>query len=152
MNNYVRGMLAGFFATIALSILMILKGMMGLMPHLNVIHMLARMAHGYMGIAATPALGWLLHFLIGSIVWGLAFAFLFSRLPGAGAVVKGLIFGILAWLLMMILPMPMAGAGFFGLKMGLMAPLMTLILHLAYGAVLGYVYGFLNKNPSTAAV
>ncbi len=151
MNNYVRGMMAGFVATIALSVLMVLKGMMGLMPHLNVIHMLARMAHGYMGMPATPALGWVLHFLIGSVVWGLAFAFLFSRLPGASAVIKGLVFGVLAWLLMMILPMPMAGAGFFGLKMGLMAPVMTLILHLIYGVVLGYVYGLLNKSPTTAA-
>ncbi len=89
-------MIAGFFATIALSILMILKSMLGLMPHLNVIHMLARMAHGYMGMPATPALGWVLHFFIGSIVWGLAFAFLFSRLPGASAVIKGLVFGVLA--------------------------------------------------------
>ncbi len=51
----------------------------------------------------------------------------------------------------MILPMPMAGAGFFGLKMGLMAPVMTLLLHLIYGVVLGYVYGLLNKSPTSAA-
>jgi len=46
-----------------------------------------------------------------------------------------------AWLVMMVMLMPMAGAGAFGLQLGLMAPVATLILHWIYGAVLGAVYG-----------
>jgi len=66
-------------------------------------------------------------------------------LPGNGYVSKGMVFGVLAWGLMMVMVMPMAGAGFFGLSLGMMAPVMTLMLHLVYGAVLGSVYGKLTN-------
>jgi len=56
-----------------------------------------------------------------------------------------MVFGVLAWGLMMVMVMPMAGAGFFGLSLGMMAPVMTLMLHLVYGAVLGSVYGKLTN-------
>lgn len=145
MNIYLRGMLAGFSGTVALSLMMMLKAMMGVMPGLNVIHMLAGMAHQHMGMPATPMIGWLAHFLIGTVVWGLLFAALYRRLPGGSALVKGLVFGVLAWLAMMLVPMPMAGAGLFGMHMGMMAPVMTLLLHLVYGAVLGAVFGRLGQ-------
>ncbi len=135
MNVYARSIIAGFAATVVLSALMLLKGSMGLMPQLNVIAMLAHMA-GFGG----PVLGWIAHFLIGTVLWGVLFALLYARLPGSEPVAKGMIFAVGAWLLMMIIVMPMAGAGFFGLKLGIMAPVMTLILHLIWGAVLGYVY------------
>ncbi|MDA3914059.1 DUF6789 family protein [Oleiagrimonas sp.] len=145
-NNYIRSILAGFIATVALSILMILKGIMGMMPQLNVIHMLAGMAHKQMGLAASPVVGWLGHFFIGTVVWGIAFALLYQVLPGKTALAKGLAFSVLAWLLMMLLPMPMAGAGLFGLKLGIMAPVMTLVLHLIWGAVLGLSYAALTPR------
>ena len=60
---------------------------------------------------------------------------------------KGIVFGIAAWLSMMIMVMPMAGADFFGMNFGMMAPVMTLVLHIIFGAVLGKVYTAL---PATA--
>jgi uncharacterized membrane protein YagU involved in acid resistance len=151
MNTYVRSMLAGFVATVVLSSLMLIKAGMGLMPQFNAIAMLTGMAHRMMGMPASPMVGWLAHFLIGTVLWGVLFALLYRVLPGATALVKGLSFSVLAWLLMMLLPMPMAGAGLFGLKLGLMAPVMTLILHLIWGAVLGYVYGRLEPRTAAAA-
>ncbi len=149
-NRYLRAMVAGFVATIVLSILMLIKGAMGMLPQMNVIHMLAHMAHGMLGMPAVPAVGWMIHFLIGTVLWGLGFALLHPVLPGSTAVRKGLSFSVLAWLLMMLIPMPMAGAGLFGLKMGIMAPVMTLILHLAWGAALGWTYGRLGgKSEAT---
>ena len=60
-------------------------------------------------------------------------------------------FSVLAWLLMMLIPMPMAGAGFFGITLGIYgAPVMTLILHLIWGAVLGYTYGTYDNFPVNA--
>lgn len=135
MSNILRGMLAGFIATIVLSGMMVIKTMMGVMPELDVIDMLSNM----MGVSL--AMGWIAHFMIGTIVWGGGFAILNGAIPGSTQLVKGVIFGIGAWLLMMIGPMPMAGAGLFGVKMGMMAPVMTLILHVVFGAVLGLVYG-----------
>ncbi len=151
MNRYPAGIIAGFIATIVLSMLMLMKGAMGLMPDLNVIKMLTEMAYQRMGTPATPLVGWMMHIIIGSVAWGLLFAALSNKLPTNSIVGKGMIFGAIAWLLMMIGPMRMAGAGLFGLKMGMMAPVMTLILHLIFGAVLGAVYGRLASDQHVAA-
>jgi len=139
--NVPKGILAGFIATIALSVLMVLKATMGMMPQMNAIRMLAGMAHGILGMPASPIVGWIIHFIIGTLIWGILFAVLIERIPGQSATAKGLVFGTAAWVLMMVVIMPMAGAGLFGLHLGIGAPIATLILHWVYGAVLGAVYG-----------
>lgn len=140
--NLSRAVFAGFVATLALSLLMLIKGMMGLMPELNVIAMLATM------MGTGPAIGWAAHFMIGALVWGIAFALLYGILPGSSPWQKGVVFGVAAWLLMMVGIMSLAGAGLFGLKLGLMAPVMTLVLHVIFGAILGALYG----RPATARI
>ena len=150
MNTYVRAMIAGFVATVVLSALMLIKSMMGVMPELDLPTMLAGMAHDMMGLPANPTIGWALHFMIGTVVWGIGFALLYKVLPGGGAVGNGIVFGALAWVLMMLIPMPIAGAGLFAMKMGMMAPVMTLVLHLIWGAVLGATYGALGRSTADA--
>jgi uncharacterized membrane protein YagU involved in acid resistance len=135
-----RGIIAGFIATVVLTVLMLVKEMIGLMPELNVISMLSTMANAKMGMPATPMVGYLLHFVIGAIVFGVLFHVLNGSLPGGNQLMKGIVFGVVAWLLMMLLVMPMAGAGMFGMSMGTMAPVMTLLLHVIFGAVLGFSY------------
>lgn len=98
-----------------------------------------------------PAVGWLMHFLIGSVLWGLLFAALLGVLPGQTVIRKALVFATGAWLLMMLITMPMAGAGLFGLNLGPMAPVMTLILHLFWGAVLGVVFQALPSQSTQTA-
>jgi hypothetical protein len=136
MQNLWKGIVAGFAATIVLSLLMLIKSAMGLMPELNVIAMLTRL----MG-ASSPAAGWIAHFAIGTVLWGGLFAWLDPQISGQSHWLKGVIFATGAWLLMMIFVMPGAGAGFFGLNLGIMAAVMTLVLHIVFGAVLGGVYG-----------
>lgn len=148
MNRYASGMIAGLIATIVLSIIMLIKASMGIMPNLDPIHMLAQMLHSRMGLPATPVLGWIMHFVIGTVVWGIAFALVAPSLPGQSAVIKGTIFATGAWLLMMLIPMPMSGAGLFGLNIGLMAPVMTLVLHWIWGAVLGLMFQRLAKTSN----
>ncbi|QCO57818.1 hypothetical protein EOK75_19320 (plasmid) [Pseudorhodobacter turbinis] len=137
MNNIVAGLVAGFVATVVLSLMMVAKGMMGVMPELDVIAMLSAM----MGVSAL--IGWLGHFMIGTLAWGGGFALLYALIPGNTALVKGIVFGIAAWLGMMMMVMPMAGAGLFGMAFGMMAPIMTLVLHIVFGAVLGTVFHML---------
>lgn len=139
-----NGFLAGFAATIVLSIFMMMKEMMGMMPDMNVIAMLTKMSG-----ASTPAMGWLMHFMIGTVVWGGLFALLQDRIPGSNTVIRGIVFGIAAWLLMMVIVMPMAGAGMFGMNFGKAAPVMTLMLHMIFGATLGAVYGW-RAAPKSA--
>jgi len=131
--NIKAGLLSGLAATIVLSILMIMKAKMGIMPDLNAIKMLAGMMH------APLMMGWVAHFMIGVVVWGLLFSALVNKLPG-GVMLSAIIFSIGAWFMMMIGPMPMAGAGLFGMKMGIMAPMATLMLHIIWGVVLGFSY------------
>lgn len=130
-----KGMAAGLVATVLLSILMVMKGTMGLMPQLDVIRMIA----GMTGMSA--AIAWGVHFLLGTVIWGGLFAWINLAIPGDTQWLRGIVFGIGAWLAMMVLVMPAAGQGLFGLQLGIMAPVMTLILHVIYGAVLGATYG-----------
>ncbi len=143
MANASKGIIAGLVATLVLSMIMLAKGMMGVMPGLNVIAMLSSMMH------ASPIFGWIAHFMIGMLAWGLGYVAVSKFLPGDSGLAKGISFGIAAWVMMMVIVMPMAGAGMFGLNMGVMAPVMTLMLHAIYGAVLGFVFAKLT-SASTA--
>lgn len=139
MNGIGKGIFAGLVATIVLSVLMVMKSAMGVMPQLDVIQMLSMM------LGVSIALAWVVHFAIGAM-YGAFFAVAYRVIPGSNALTKGLVLGTAAWLMMMLLVMPMAGAGLFGMNMGLIAPMMTLVLHLVFGAVLGLV----NGNRATA--
>jgi hypothetical protein len=131
-------MLAGLIATLVLSGILILKGHLGLWPEVNFIRLLVNL--GSIQLVAA----WMDHFIVGVVVWGLLFG-AFDALWENGAYwLKGLIFGVFAWLMMMVLFMPLAKAGLFGSRIGLEAPLVTLIYHLVYGAVLGATYGLLT--------
>jgi hypothetical protein len=96
-NRYARAVVAGFVATAALSVLMLIKGAMGMLPQMNVIHMLAAMSHTHMSLPASPVVGWIAHFFIGTVLWGIGFAFLQPVLPDTSAVRKALSFSVLAW-------------------------------------------------------
>ena len=130
----VKGMIAGLVGTVVLSVMMIMKSMIGLVPELDPIGMLAGMFGG------PRALGWVMHFVIGTVAWGGGFTLLYRFLPGKSSVVKGIIFSLGAWLIMMLVIMPMAGEGIFGLNIGIPAPLMTMMLHIVFGVVMGLVF------------
>ena len=142
------GLTAGFAASAVIGTLMIIKSRLGVLPGLDPIHDIVTIADGYTGLQFPPDLGWVGHFFIGTVIWGLLYAWLRKSLPGA-PIVKGLLFGALAWLVMMIVFTPLAGHRFFGLAIGWMAPVATLILHLVFGAVLGTIYA---STRSSAAI
>lgn len=139
-----NGLIAGFVATVVLSVLFVMKAMMGVMPQMDVIAMLA----GMMGMGA--AMGWVGHFAIGTVAWGGLFAIANDAIPGGSQIGKGLVFGIAAWLAMMLLVMPMAGAGLFGASFGMMGAVMPLVLHIIFGVVLGGTYGALASTEAPA--
>jgi uncharacterized membrane protein YagU involved in acid resistance len=138
MSNSLRGMLAGLIATLVLSGVLILKANMGLWPELNLIRLLVSL-----GSIQTVA-AWMDHFIVGVVVWGLLFAAFDSLWESRAYWLKGLIFGVFAWLMMMVLFMPLAKAGWFGTRIGPAAAYVTLGMHLIYGLVLGVVYGLLT--------
>jgi hypothetical protein len=133
-DNVIRGIAAGFAATIVISILMVLKDVAGIMPQLNLIAVLS-------GLLDSPAwVGWIAHFFIGSVIWGGLFGLLATKIPGSTVTTKSVLFAIAAWLLMQVVVLPLDGADFFGVRYSFWAPLMTFILHVIYGFVLGTVF------------
>ncbi len=138
MSNSMRGMIAGFVATLVLSALLLLKSTMDLVPDLNIIRLLVSLG------SISPVQAWMDHFIVGVVVWGLMFGAYDALAARPAHWLKGLIFGVFAWLLMMVLFLPLAKAGVFGYKLGPMAAVVTLLYHLVYGAVLGTTYGLLT--------
>jgi hypothetical protein len=146
MQNVPVGLAAGFIATVVLSAMMVIKGMMGVMPELNIAAMIGMM------MGASVMVGWIAKFMIGTIVCGGGFALLYGLIPGRNAVVKGIGFGVAPWVGMMLFLMTMVGSGLFGMTYDIMAPVMTLLLHVVFGAVLGSVYGMLLQHETLSAV
>lgn len=144
-EKYGKGPLAGLAATVVLSAIMMMKQAMGLMPELNPIAMITKMSG-----SSTPLMGWMGHFVIGTVLWGLLYAALDAKLAGPHWL-HGAIFATGAWFVMMVMLMPMAGAGLFGLGLGMMAPVATLMLHWIYGSVLGGVYGASTRRGQAVA-
>lgn len=145
IKNLFKSMVLGFIATIVISLFMIIKIKADIMPQLNPIKTLTMMLHDMLRMPLNPLIGWIIHFIIGTIVWGCIFYFIYNKLLGY-PVVKGISFGVIAWLLMMFIPMSMSGEGLFELKLGMMAPIITLVLHIIYGAVIDFTYKLLQPK------
>lgn len=132
MNNKLKsGIIAGFVATSVLSVLILLKMLMGVMPLLDIVRILSD------ALAVPLFAGWIVHFVIGTLFWGFGFGAFYSRIPGRSMAAKGATLGVVAWLPMTLVVMPMAGVGLMGLHIGLLAPVLTLMLYLIFGIVLG---------------
>lgn len=148
MNNIaLRGMVSGLLATGVLSIAMLIKSAAMIVPEANAIQALVKVSTTTFGSPLVPWVGWLEHFIIGTILWGVAFA-VFAQMIGiaqtrktGGSIFAGLVFSVAAWIVMMLVLMPAAGAGFFGALLGYGAPLAALVLHLIYGFSLGAFFG-----------
>lgn len=138
-NRMWRGMGAGLGATIVLSICMLIKGAAGIVPQANPIEALTKVSTIWFGAPLDPWVGWVEHFFIGTVLWGIAFALIEPALPGPGWL-RGIIFATGAWFIMMVTLLPAAGAGFFGAGLGWGAPLSALILHWIWGFSLGVIY------------
>ena len=118
-----NGIVAGFIATLALSAL-----------HEPVI-----VVTEAVGVHA-PVAGWLFHFFVGTLLWGGGFGFAHDVLPGPSWM-RGTIFAAGAALIVLFVFAPLTGTGFLCLKLGVFAPVIVALFHLAYGAILGAIYG-----------
>lgn len=137
--NIQRAMVAGLIGTAAMTALLMIEPSIGL-PQIAIGQVLG----SSLGLASAlpsvgPALGWALHFLIGAGL-GVTYAALFaSRLPGS-PLVRGMLFGILVFLVAQLLFMPFVGGGIFS-RGDVQMILGSLFGHLVYGALTGWVYG-----------
>lgn len=89
----------------------------------------------------------LFHFFNGSIVFPLGFGFFASRLR-IPWLAKGLVWGIILWLLAGLIIMPISGFGLFGYEVdGLKVAASSLLAHLAYGAIQGLLAAIPPREP-----
>ncbi len=72
---------------------MVLKATMGFMAQLDFPQILA----GMMGSPDQPLIGWIVHFVIGIVTYGVAIAALDSKLQGTSRVGHGIMLGIIGW-------------------------------------------------------
>lgn len=129
-----RGIVAGFVASFVLSVL------------LDPIAMLTRTV-----LPSSPAVGWLMHFSIGTVLLGVAFAVLHDRLPGPSWL-RGLIFAIGAWLVATVAAVLLIYTRLFAISFDASTMIPALVIHMLYGASLGAIYGWLidrEESPGT---
>lgn len=138
MSNWNNGLLAGVAATLVLSVLMVVTSAMGL--GVDTIGELRQLGATHFGLPDSPVVAWIIHAVVGVVLWGLVFAGTYETWPGAPAT-KGAVFAVMIWLLTMSMFMPMVGAGFFATNIGFAAPVVALVLYLVFGVVLGTVFG-----------
>ena len=113
-------------------------------PMMGVKMDVAAMLGGMMGEAAPYNMFWMMgmgaHFLNGVVIFPLIYVFvLFGILPGAPWL-KGLIWGLVLWLLSqtmmpIMMGMPMFGGG------NMMAVMGSFVSHAIYGGLLGFIGG-----------
>lgn len=136
--NAGRAFLAGTAGTAVMTVLMLLAPSIG-MPPMNIGAMLGSLMGG------NTALGWVAHFMIGTVL-ALGYALLFAGRIAGPPSIRGAIFGLLPWLLAQLVVMPMMGMGpFSGSALAAGGSLMG---HLAYGAVTGQIYGVPDEYPA----
>ncbi|MHB1241435.1 MAG: DUF6789 family protein [Gammaproteobacteria bacterium] len=147
MNHIGNSLIAAFFATCALSALLIVKTVSGLVPALDPIVMLSQLS----GHPHSLGTGWFLHFFLGTLGGGILFALLWDALPGRSCATRGMFFGGMLWLFLMIVVMPLAGHGLFASQLSPEAPLIALTLQLIYGGILGIAFDRLTIVRSWTA-
>jgi hypothetical protein len=136
--NVVRAAAAGFVGTAAMTALLLVEPSVGL-PKIAMGQVLSTSlglttAH----LAIGPALGWTLNFVIGMVLAVLYAAAFDGRLPGP-ALVRGMLYGAMVFVVAQVVFMPLVGGGLFSRgDLELIAG--SLLGHLLYGGVVGWSY------------
>jgi hypothetical protein len=144
MQNFApgRAVVAGFLATAFMTVLAYVAPLVGL-PKMDFAAML-----GSLFTDGTPEqwtgawwLGMVVHFINGSIIFSLIYAYLLFRFLAGPAWLKGIQWGMILWLLSEAFVMPAMGAGFFSANMPdpSLWVIGSLIAHFVYGVILGFV-------------
>lgn len=145
--NKNRAIGAGLVATGTMTALLLIEPSIGL-PQIAIGQLLSTSLGLTTALLPSgPAVGWILHFLIGSLL-GLIYAGAFAhRLPG-GPITRGMLYGILVFILAQVVFMPLAGGGFFS---GGDTQMLTgsLFGHLVFGAIIGWIYDLAAPGSAT---
>jgi len=145
--NIIGAIVAGLAGTVVISMLMAMAPKMG-MPKMAIWEMLGTM----FSKQGNPALGWIVHFMMG-VIFAIIYAALWAAGIGSATLLSGVVFGVahflIAGLMMGGMPIMHAGIkagtvkapGVLMLNSGVMGLMGGLIGHAVYGLVVALVYG-----------
>lgn len=140
-----RAIAAGAIGTGVLTALWLIEPSIGL-PNIAVGQILSTfmsvsVAHLHVGVAG----GWIVHVVVG-IVLALIYAGVFAERLQLPSVWRGALYGVMVFIVAQVVFMPLVGAGFFS-RGDVELLIGSLLGHVAYGVVVGWIYGL----PSPAA-
>src|ERR687890_835542 len=125
MINIGKGIIAGVLASAAASGAIFLGSLAGALPTADPVRALS-------GVTLSPSgLSWVMHFAVGTFLWGPLLAVLSPILPSPFWF-KGVVFGALAWLLMLLVTWAADPAS------PPQANLEPILLHVVFGGILGW--------------
>jgi hypothetical protein len=107
--------------------------------HLNQV-MMGRLMHRPPELVVVPGL--LLHFLHGGLA-GIVFALLLPNIPSIPSIGAGVGFGIVLWIIALMIMKPVTGVGFHDHPLRLLPLIVSLGGHVLYGLFLGVAVAYL---------
>ena len=143
-----KSAVAGLCGSIAHSLLMYFKFRSGLLPTFQPYDNLQAALSEWIGYGVHPFVPWAVSFFNGSTVVGFAFGLSYRWLPGNNGATKGLIYGVVGWVVMGLVFFPLIGLGLFAIQLGLgiWPALFSLTMLLTYSIVMGIIYSALKRT------
>lgn len=146
MSRVKKGMIAGFAATLAVSVLELVNMMLG-SPVMSFPAIVASM----LGMPGNLAVGWIAHLISGTVILGGLFGYLCPRIPTTTPATKGIAFAIGAMVVMMTAVFLFGDPRMFRGSDGFGTIAWVLFTHAVFGVVLGNVYAALVARERRAA-
>ena len=142
-----KPLVAGLSGTLVHFFFMYLKSQTSLLPSFQPYQSLQQTLAQWVGGDVPAFVPWLLSLVNGMAILGFLFGRINGLLPGRTGLSKGVIFGLIGWILMGLIFFPLIGLGPFALQAGLgIAPaLLSLAMLLTYSVVLATVYATLDR-------
>ena len=142
-----KPLIAGLSGTLVHFIFMYVKWRARLLPSFQPYQSFQHALSQWVGADVPAMVPWLLSLLNGMAILGFLFGRINGLLPGRNGISKGLIFGLIGWVLMGLIFFPLIGLGAFAFQAGLgIAPaLLSLVMLLTYSVVLATVYVTLDR-------
>ncbi len=142
-----RAIFAAVVATLVATGLVYLNGQMVTLPQFPMLDEIQTFM-GRLGLPQTEEAAWVAHAILGVFVYGVIFALIQPILPGGG-LSEGVVFGFIAWLVMMVVFAPLTGHELFMRDLTPVLIAMTLVLNLVYGIVLAISYAAVGGRATT---
>ena len=151
-----KSLVAGFCGMLVHFAFMYIKTRAGLLPSFQPYERLQSFLSELVGTDVPAIVPWALSLVNGMAILGFLFGRLQRMLPGRNGATKGMMFGLVGWVLMGLIFFPLIGLGPFAARaeLGIAPAAMSLVMLMTYSVVVGAVYmaldGLNSKSEGAA--